>query len=396
MIMAKRVILIVCDSMGVGAAPDAERFGDAGSDTFGHIARTMGDRFVTPNLSSMGFGNIDGLDQGSGRFLSAHPEGAFGRLREKSIGKDTITGHWEIAGIETLTPFKTYPDGFPREFIEKFEEEIHTRVLGNYPESGTVIIEKLGEEHERTGKPIVYTSSDSVFQIAANIDVIPLERLYDICAAARRLLQGEWACGRVIARPYRLINGKRERTPDRRDYAVSPPEDTILDKISKAGQTVYAVGKIHDIFNGRGITEWVHTDNNADGTDKTLEAMARTNDGLIFTNLVDFDSKYGHRRDPEGYGRAIMEFDARIPEIREAMTPEDILIITADHGNDPTHSGFDHTREYVPAVFCGQPIRAGANFGTRETFADLGAVIDDYLGVPEPAIGTSFLKEIIV
>jgi len=235
-----------------------------------------------------------------------------------------------------------------------------------------------------------------VFQIAANIDVIPLERLYDICAAARRLLQGEWACGRVIARPYRLINGKRERTPDRRDYAVSPPEDTILDKISKAGQTVYAVGKIHDIFNGRGITEWVHTDNNADGTDKTLEAMARTNDGLIFTNLVDFDSKYGHRRDPEGYGRAIMEFDARIPEIREAMTPEDILIITADHGNDPTHSGFDHTREYVPAVFCGQPIRAGANFGTRETFADLGAVIDDYLGVPEPAIGTSFLKEIIV
>lgn len=391
----KRAILIVLDSMGVGELPDAANYGDEGADTFGHIARTMGDRFTTPHLSALGLGNITGLDQGSGRFAVAEPAGAFGKLAERSIGKDTITGHWEIAGLETLTPFKTYPDGFPPAFIQALEEKIGVEVIGNYPASGTVIIEELGPEHEATGKPIVYTSSDSVFQIAANTAVIPLERLYEICEAARELLVGEWACGRVIARPY-IINseGKRERTSDRRDYAVTPPEETLLNKVQKAGQEVFAVGKISDIFNGSGVTESVHTTGNMDGVDQTLVAMEKVEEGFIFTNLVDFDSKYGHRRDPEGYGKAIMEFDARLPELTGAMRPGDILLLTADHGNDPTAPGFDHTREYIPLVVYGQPVRAGVEIPVRDTFADIGATIAAYLGVENPPIGTSFLKEI--
>ncbi len=311
-----------------------------------------------------------------------------------SRGKDTITGHWEICGIETLTPFKTYPDGFPKEFIEKFEAAIGTEVLGNYPASGTVIIEELGDEHEATGKPIVYTSADSVFQIAANTDVIPLERLYEICETARGMLVGDWACGRVIARPYIRRDGKRIRTADRRDYAVAPPEPTLLDKVSAAGQTVYAVGKIHDIFDGQGCTVSVHTDGNMDGVDKTLEAMKEDFGGLIFTNLVDFDSLYGHRRNPSGYGRAIMDYDGRLPEILAAMKEEDILVITADHGNDPVHSGFDHTREYVPILICGAGVRAGVDIGTRKTFADCGRTIAEYLGVEKTAMGESFLQDI--
>ena len=257
-----------------------------------------------------------------------------------------------------------------------------------------MIIEKLGEEHERTGYPIVYTSADSVFQIAANIDVIPLEKLYKICEVARELLQGEWACGRVIARPYKMVDGKRERTTDRRDYAVSPPEKTILNLISDAGQDVYAVGKIHDIFNASGVTDWVHTDGNMDGVDKTLEALDKVDGGFIFTNLVDFDSLYGHRRNPIGYGKAIMDFDGRIPEIESKLGPKDIVILCADHGNDPTHSGFDHTREHIPFVAFGEPVKS-ANIGTRECFADIGATICDYLGVDEPKIGESFLNEIL-
>jgi phosphopentomutase len=391
----KRVILIVLDSMGIGEAPDAEKFGDKGADTFGHIAERLGGRFKVPELSALGLGNIDGICGGSGKFAVDHPTGSFGRMRELSAGKDTITGHWEITGIETTTPFKTYPDGFPEEFIKTFEKAIGREVIGNYPESGTVIIEKLGDEHEKTGKPIVYTSADSVFQIAANTAVIPLEELYHICEVARGLLQGKWACGRVIARPYVIENGKRVRTSDRRDYAVTPPQGTVLDMIKAAGQEVYAVGKIHDIYNGKGISDWVHTDDNMDGVDKTLEAMAKTKDGIIFTNLVDFDSKYGHRRDPEGYGKAIMEFDARLPELKSAMRKGDIMMLTADHGNDPVHSGFDHTREYTPLVAFGAGVRAGVNLGTRGTFADIGATIADYLGAAAPAIGASFLKDIL-
>lgn len=386
----KRVILMVMDSLGVGEAPDAEKYGDLGADTFRHAAEgTPG--FSIPNLRKLGMGNIDGACGGELRIPNEEIIGTYGRMRELSAGKDTITGHWEIAGIETLTPFKTYPDGFPKEFIRQLEEKIGCQVIGNYPASGTVIIEDLGPEHEKTGKPIVYTSADSVFQIAACTDVIPLEELYHICEEARKLLRGEWACGRVIARPYHFENGRRVRTSDRRDYAVQPPEETMLDKIQKAGQTVYAVGKIHDIFGGRGITEWVHTENNMDGVDKTLEAMDQVKDGLIFTNLVDFDSLYGHRRNPSGYGHAIMDLDARLPEIEGKMKDGDLLVLTADHGNDPIHAGWDHTREYVPILVYGQAAEAGRNLGTRKTFADLARTVTDYLGAEETPLGENFL-----
>ncbi len=410
----RRAILIILDSMGTGYLADAANYGDEGSNTFGHIVEwydehqgepsgekyaAIGDgrvpEFKFPELQKLGIGCIDGFVDGSGRFAVENPEGAYGKLRELSKGKDTITGHWEIAGIETPTPFKTYPDGFPEEFIKQFEEKIGIEVLGNYPESGTVIIDRLGPEHEATGKPIVYTSSDSVFQIAANTDVISLEKLYKMCETAREMLQGEWACGRVIARPYELHDdGKRVRTSDRHDYAVSPPEETLLDKVKAAGQTVYCVGKIRDIFNGCGVTDAVHTDNNMDGVDKTIEAMKTVEEGFIFTNLVEFDSEYGHRRDPEGYGRAIMDFDNRLPEIKAAMRPGDILILTADHGNDPTWTGFDHTREHIPCIFYGEAIKPGVEFTTPNTFANIGATIADYLDVGKLSIGESMLNEI--
>lgn len=389
----KRVILMVMDSLGVGALPDAEKYGDKGADTLGHIADRMGDGFKIPELSKLGFGNIEAA--AGGRFRTEKPEGSFCRLMEKSAGKDTITGHWEIAGIETKVPFKTYPDGFPKEFIAEFEREIGREVIGNYPASGTEIIETLGDEHEATGKPIIYTSADSVLQIAANTDVIPLAELYEICEKARALLQGDWACGRVIARPYVKENGKRVRTSDRHDYAVAPPEDTLLDKIEKAGKTVYAVGKIRDIFDGKGVTESVHTVSNMDGVDKTIEAMEKDFEGFIFTNLVDFDSMYGHRRNPEGYGQAIMDFDGRLPEIKAAMKPGDVLMLCADHGNDPVHSGTDHTREHIPLVVYGEEIKAGVNLGTRKSFADIGATIAEMLGAEATSIGESFAKEIL-
>ena len=387
-----KVILIVTDSMGIGALPDAANYGDAGADTFGHILENKKD-MKTPNLIKMGIANIDGVSWKGAAVKD--PVGAFGKMAEISKGKDTITGHWEIAGIYTDTPFKTYPDGFPESFIKAFENAIGTEVLGNYPASGTEIIEQLGPEHEATGKPIVYTSADSVFQIAANTDVIPLEKLYEICEEARRLLVGDVACGRVIARPYVIENGKRTRTSDRRDYAVSPPEDTVLDKVKAAGKTVYAVGKISDIFNGKGVTQAVHTDSNMDGVDKTIQALGMDFDGFVFTNLVDFDSKYGHRRDPQGYGQCIEEFDARLPEIMGAMGEDDVLMICADHGNDPVHSGFDHTREYVPLMVYGKKVKAGANLGIRKTFADVGATVADILGAEAPSIGESF-KEVIL
>lgn len=397
----KRAIIIVMDSLGVGESPDAEKYGDRGADTLLHAALgTPG--FSMPELAKLGLGNIVSDKEpgkvAEGRFAVPSEEltGSFMRMRELSAGKDTITGHWEIAGIETPDPFKTYPDGFPEEFISKFEEAIGRECIGNYPASGTVIIDELGDEHEKTGKPIVYTSADSVFQIAANTDVIPLEDLYGICEKARALLQGEWACGRVIARPYvKDESGKRTRTSDRRDYAVSPHDETLLDKIKEAGKTVYAIGKIHDIFNGQGITESVHTTGNMDGVDKTIEAMKQDFSGLIFTNLVDFDSLYGHRRDPEGYGRAIMDLDRRLPEILGVMKDEDILFITADHGNDPVHTGFDHTREYVPVVVTGSCVKAGIDLGTRSCFGDLGQTVAEYLGTEPVMIGKSFLDELI-
>lgn len=386
-----KVIMIITDSLGVGAMPDAASYGDVGADTFGHILEKSGSLNI-PNLLKLGFGNIEGVAEG--KLAVEAPLGCYGKMAELSKGKDTTTGHWEIAGIKTDIPFKTYPKGFPKEFMDAFCEKIGTECLGNYPASGTAIIEELGPEHEATGKPIVYTSADSVFQIAVNTAVVPLERLYEICEIAREMLVGDWACGRVIARPYVIKDGQRERTSDRRDYAVTPPEDTILDYISAAGYEVYGVGKIGDIFNKKGLTTDIHTVSNMDGVDKTIEAIKMDFDGFLFTNLVDFDSKYGHRRDPIGYGKCIEEFDARLPEILEAMGEDDVMIITADHGNDPIEEGTDHTREYVPVLAYGKKCKGGVNLGTRETFADAGATVADILGVKLPSIGKSFKGEI--
>lgn len=389
----KRVTLIVTDSLGVGELPDAEKYGDKGTDTLGHIMERC-PRLQAPNLQKLGFFNIEGA--AGGKFAVEKPIGSFAKLKERSVGKDTITGHWEIAGLYTEVPFKTYPEGFPASFIKEFEKAIGTEVLGNCTASGTVIIEELGPEHEKTGKPIVYTSADSVFQIAANTAVIPLARLYEICEIARRMLVGDVACGRVIARPYIIDEkGERQRTSDRRDYAVSPPEKTLLDHVKDAGKTSYAIGKISDIFNGCGVSKSVHTEDNMDGVDKTVEALKQDFEGFIFTNLVDFDSKFGHRRDPEGYGRAIEEFDARLPEIMAAMKDDDILMICADHGNDPTHTGWDHTREHIPFVVYGKGIKEGVNLGVRESFADIGATIAEILGVSGTSIGESFAKDIL-
>lgn len=392
-----KVILIITDSLGVGALPDAELYGDAGADTFGHILteyeKSLGRPLNIPNLRALGMGNIEGV--AGGKLAVENPIGCFGKMAELSAGKDTTTGHWEIAGIKTEVPFKTYPEGFPKEFMEAFQKEIGIECIGNYPASGTTIIEELGPEHEATGKPIVYTSADSVFQIAANIDVIPLERLYEICKTARKLLVGQWACGRVIARPYVMKDGKRERTSDRRDYAVTPPEDTILDYVSQAGLEMYGVGKIGDIFNGKGLTTDVHTVSNMDGMEKTVEAVKKEFSGFVFTNLVDFDSKYGHRRDALGYGNCIEEFDAKLPEVIEAMGDDDILMITADHGNDPVADGTDHTREYVPVLAYGKKCKAGIDLGIRESFADVGATVADILNTKMPTIGKSFKGEIL-
>lgn len=391
--MSGKVILIVTDSLGVGAMPDAAQYGDAGADTFGHIWQHCG-RIDMPNLLRIGWGNMPEV---SFHDLAIYdPEANVGKCAEASKGKDTTTGHWEIAGLPTDVPFKTYPNGFPQDFMEAYQKAIGIECLGNYPASGTEIIEVLGDEHEATGKPIVYTSADSVFQITMNVDKFGLDTLYHYCEVARKMLVGDWACGRVIARPY-IINaeGKRERTSDRKDYSVTPPGDTILDMIKNAGKMVYAIGKIHDIFNGKGVVKSVHTTSNMDGIDKTIEAMREDFEGLIFTNLVDFDAKYGHRRDPEGYARCIEEFDARLPEIMKEMVNDDVLMICADHGNDPTAPGTDHTREYIPIITWGHTLKYGAEIGIRDSFGDIGATICELLRVPFTGVGTSFKKQIV-
>lgn len=386
-----RVILVVLDSLGIGAMSDADKYGDTGSNTLGSISKAM-PNFKIPNLVKLGLGCIDGVIDIE---TPEKPMGSFGRLSEMSTGKDTITGHWEIGGLYTEIPFHTFPEGFPEDFIKAYEKAIGIETLGNYAASGTEIIDNLGEEHEKTGKPIIYTSADSVFQIAANTDVIPIEKLYHICEIARQMLIGKLQVGRVIARPYVLQNGKRTRTSQRKDYAVSPSGKTILDHVKDSGKTVYAIGKISDIFNGQGVTTSVHTDSNMDGVDKTIEALKMDFQGFIFANLVDFDSKYGHRRDPEGYGKCIEEFDARFPEILAEMKDDDVLMLCADHGNDPGHKGWDHTREYVPLIVYGKGIKAGVNLGTRASFADVGATIAEILNVKPTNIGQSFLKNLL-
>jgi phosphopentomutase len=381
------VIIIVLDSLGIGALPDAADYGDEGADTLLHILEAVLGMMI-PNLLSLGLGNIKGA--AGGRLAVKRPQAAYARLAEASKGKDTITGHWEIAGLFTSEPFRTF-ERFPDSFMSDFEKRIGVATLGNYPASGTVIIEELGFEHENTGKPIVYTSADSVFQIAANTDVIPLEQLYSMCAAAREMLTGSLSVGRVIARPYIVKDGKRVRTSERRDYAVSPPRPTMLDYIKGAGKTVCGIGKISDIFNGKGITESIHTDGNSDGVAKTAECMKRDFSGLIFTNLVDFDSKFGHRRDCAGYAGALEEFDAALPGIISAMREDDMLILCADHGNDPAHSGWDHTREAVPAIVFGKGVKA-VDLGARESFADIGATVMEALVIEGDLRGSSFFQ----
>lgn len=385
-----RFVIIVLDSVGIGALPDADKYGDEGSNTLVNIAKAVGG-LTLPNLARLGLGNIAEIP---GVPPAVESAGCFGKMAERSPGKDTTTGHWEIAGLILDRPFPVYPDGFPQELIEFFEEQIGRRVLGNKAASGTEIIAELGAEHMRTGYPIVYTSADSVFQIAAHEEIIPVEELYRICQVARKLLTGEHAVARVIARPFIGRPGAFTRTARRHDFSLAPPCPTILDVLKENGGTVLAVGKIRDIFAGRGITSALPTVDNMDGVDKTLEIMKENGRGLVFTNLVDFDMVYGHRNDVAGYAEALAAFDRRLPEIINALRPGDILIITADHGCDPTTASTDHSREYVPLLVYGQHIRSGVDLGTRQTFADVAATIAEVFQLPFGA-GTSFAGEIL-
>ena len=396
--MSKRIVLIIMDSVGVGYGKDADEFGDMGSNTLGSIIREN-PRLKIDNLKSMGILNLEKILPIAQQAKIKMPEkiiGSYGQMSELSKGKDTTTGHLEIAGLETSVPSKTYADGFPKEFIEEFEKRIGRKTMGNISISGVEIIEKLGEEHEKTGNIIVYTSADSVFQIAANVDIIPLEELYRICQIAREMLIGKWQCDRVIARPYRRVNGKPVRTPDRHDYALDPHGITLLDILKNSGKEVYAIGKIADIFNNRGITQRVTTKDNNDGISKTIQALKMDFEGLIFVNLVDFDSKYGHRRDPRGYGEALEQFDFRIPEIMKNLRDDDILIISADHGNDQCFKGFNHTRENIPLLVYGKNIKENNYLGIRDTFADISATASEYFNVDKTGLGKSFLSEILI
>ncbi|CDF58189.1 phosphopentomutase [Thermobrachium celere] len=389
--MVNRVTLIVLDSVGIGELPDAHEYNDEGSNTLGNIAKQL-KGFELPNMQKLGLGNIDGVNDYK---KEENPIGAYGRSLEMSKGKDTTTGHWEIAGLILERAFPTYPNGFPKELIEEFEKRIGRKVLGNKPASGTAIIEELGDEHVKTGYPIVYTSADSVFQIAAHEEVIPLEELYRMCQIAREMLKDEHGVGRVIARPFIGTSGNYKRTPNRRDFSLKPFRKTLLNYIVESGMDVCAVGKIEDIFGGYGITKAVHTKNNMDGVDKTIEYLKQDTKGLIFTNLVDFDMVYGHRNDVEGYAKALKEFDDRLPEIIENLMDDDVLIITADHGCDPTTPSTDHSREYIPILVYGKNIKAGVNLGTRKSYADIGKTIAELLNVKADIAGESFAKDIL-
>ncbi len=373
----KKVALIVLDSVGVGELPDAEKYGDAGCNTLGNIARAVGG-LKMPNLGRLGLGNIIEVE---GVPPAERPEASFGRMAEQSPGKDTTTGHWEMTGLILKRPFPVYPKGFPPELIKSFEEKIGRPILGNKAASGTAIIEELGAKHMETGCPIVYTSADSVFQVAAHEEVIPVEELYAICRTARKMLVGEHAVGRVIARPFEGKPGSFRRTVRRQDFSLKPPGKTVLNLLEENDIPVMAVGKVEDIFAGEGITNAIHTKGNVDGMDQVIKLMRSEKAGLIFTNLIDFDMLYGHRNNARGYADALEELDRRIPELLETMGKDDVLIITADHGCDPTTPGTDHTREYVPLLVYGRPVRAGVNLGVRETFADVAATVAEIFGL---------------
>lgn len=388
--MSRRVILIVMDSFGVGALPDSKEFGDIDVNTIRSCMSSP--QFAVDHLAKLGLLSIDGVSglPYAQTYFQTHDlqvKGAYARLAEASRGKDTTTGHWEIGGLISAKPFPTYPDGFPKEILDAFSEKTGRGILCNLPYSGTQVINDYGDEHVKTGDLIVYTSADSVFQIAAHEEIVPLETLYEYCRIARDILQGEHGVGRVIARPFVGESGNYTRTSHRHDFSLVPPTDTMLDLIKAAGQDVLAVGKIHDIFAGRGMTEFTYTSGNEEGIDKTVEWMDRDFGGLMFVNLVDYDMLYGHRRDIDGYAKAVAYFDGRLHEITEKMRPDDILMITADHGCDPAYTATtDHTREYIPLVMYGQNVAAG-NRGTRNTFADISATVLSYLGVENTLAG---------
>ncbi len=389
--MINRVILIVLDSVGIGELPDAHLYGDEGSNTLKNIYKNI-EGFSLPNLENLGLTSIVGLDEINK--LDNKAIGSFARATEKSPGKDTTTGHWEISGIIIPKAFPTYPNGFPTEVIDEFEKITNKKVLGNCVASGTEIIQRLGDEHVKTGNLIVYTSADSVFQIAAHEEVVPLEKLYYYCEAARELLKDEHGVGRVIARPFVGSSENYKRTENRRDFSLVPIRDTMLDFISKSLKEVYAIGKIEDIFVNKGITKALHTKNNAEGIEATIEAIKENTNGLIFTNLVDFDMLYGHRNDVQGYGNSLKTFDDNLPQIIKELKDDDVLIITADHGCDPSTISTDHSREYIPVLFYGKNIKENVDLDTLDTFACIGKTILDMLGIDNDIAGYSIFDKI--
>lgn len=387
----KRVFLIVMDSVGIGEAPDAEKFGDKGSHTLGHIAEHM-NGLNMPNMGQLGLSNIEEI---KGIQPAQKPLAYYTKMEEASNGKDTMTGHWEIMGLNIQTPFQVFPDGFPDELISELESRTGRKIIGNKPASGTEILDELGEEHMKTGALIVYTSADSVLQIAAHEEIVPIEEQYEICKIARELtLDEKYMVGRVIARPFLGEPGNFKRTSNRHDYALKPFGRTVMNEMKDASLDVLAIGKISDIYDGEGVTESLRTVSNMDGMDKLLETLDQDFTGLSFLNLVDFDALFGHRRDPEGYGKALEEYDARLPEVFSKLKEDDLLIITADHGNDPVHYGTDHTREYVPLLVYSKGMAEGKELPVRKTFADIGATIAENFEVQMPEHGISFLNEL--
>jgi len=386
----KRAILVVLDGVGVGANPDAHAYGDDGASSLEHCAQAVGG-LALPNLGSIGLGNITPI---KGTPPTDHARGAFGRMAEAAAGKDSTTGHWEMAGVVLHKPLPTYPHGFPPEVVEPFEKAIGRKVIGNKAASGTEIIKELGEEHILTGRPILYTSADSVFQIAAHQDVIPLPELYHMCEIARHMLTGEHAVGRVIARPFIGTPGNFKRTEHRRDFSLQPLVTTLLDLLKDSGKDVIGLGKIEDLFAGQGLTQSDHTETNSDSMKATLRWLEQDFNGLLFVNLVEFDMLWGHRRDSQGYAQALRDADMWFAQVQEVMQAGDAIFFTADHGVDPTFRGTDHTREHVPLLAYGAPVRAGVNLGTRSTYADLGQTLAQAFSVGQLAAGTSFAHEI--
>jgi phosphopentomutase len=390
--MIDRVIIVVLDSVGIGELPDAFKFGDEGSNTLANTAKVVGGLYI-PNLENFGIGKIEAI---CGVSRDVEEKAFYGKMSEASAAKDTTSGHWEIAGVITRKPFPTYPEGFPKGIIKRFTEAIGRSILGNKPASGTEIIKELGEEHMKTGCPIVYTSADSVFQIAACEDIISVELLYEMCEYAREILKGEHNIGRVIARPFIIEKGKYIRTERRKDFSLPPPEETLLDRAVKKGCEVIGIGKIGDIFAHRGLTKEIHVSDNNDGISSTIEWIKKEEvKGIVFTNLIDFDMKYGHRNDPKGYAEALEAFDRRLPEIVSALKEKDIIIITADHGCDPTTPSTDHSREYVPLLVYGKKLGRPKSLGIRKSFADVGATVAEAMLIPKLNEGESFLKELI-